>query len=126
MATVTSRKAQPDNKFLTRRRTLAEELLELNVKHAKTFAEMARLEAELKRIATESGDSFKEDFGARGHVSVAGAVGKEFKGEVPQIVTEAWQQLSAAERKAYLKSGVVRMFEQFSKASNGRVTVKVL
>lgn len=124
--TATSRKAAPSKKALEARRKLAAELLTLNRDCGPQFKRMAELEAELKTIATDSGDSFKEDFGALGYVSASGAVASEFKGEVPQIVTEAWLALKAAERKAHVKSGLVKLVKQYSKASNGRVTVKVL
>jgi len=126
MATVTSRRAAPAPKLLKLRRSLAEELLGINVKLAPDFARMSAIEAELKKHATDHGEGFKEDFGALGYVSASGACAAEFKGEVPQIQTEVWLALKAAERKALQKTGLVVVEKQYGKASNGRVTVKVL
>ena len=126
MATATSRRAAPDSKALKKRRAVAEQLLELNRRLGDDFAKMASLEAELKLIATEQGESFKEDFGGLGYVSASGRIEAEMKGEVPVIVSEEWLSLKEIERKRLLKSGLVKIEEQWGKASNGRVTVKVL
>lgn len=124
-ATATSRKAGLSKKQLEERRALAKARLDLEIKLAGDYAKIADLDAKLKKIATDD-DSFKEDFGALGYVSAAGAVKAEFKGKVPQIVTEAYLALKAAERKDLEKRGIVAMIDQYGKASNGRVTVKVL
>jgi len=126
MATATSRKAKPDPKILKARRAAADRRLTIEASLAEPYAEMGKLDAQLKQFATDAGESFKEDFGERGSVAVAGAVSAEFKGKVPEIQTEAWLALSALERKRLEKSGLVKMVEQWGKASNGRVTVKVL
>ena len=126
MATATSRRAAPKPAVLAQRRKIAQELLDLNRKLAPQFGEMARLEADLKNAATEAGESFKEDFGAKGYVSASGAVAAEFKGNVPVIQTEIYLALPALERKRMEKSGAIKIMEQWGKASNGRVTVKVL
>jgi hypothetical protein len=49
----------------------------------------------------------------------------EFKGNVPVIVTEAWQALKPPEQKAHVKSGLITIEPQWGRASGGRVTVKV-
>lgn len=126
MATATTRKAAPSPAVLKQRRQLAEQLLRLHIDNADLFAKMAGLEATLKDVATKLGESFKEDFGERGYVSASGALGKQFKGDLPIIVTEAWQALKPAERARLTKLGLVTIEPQWSKASNGRVTVKAL
>lgn len=126
MATATSRRAKPAPAALKLRQDLAEQLLALNIKLAPDYAEMAKLEADLKKLATDAGEPFKIDFGGKGYVSVSGAVAAEFKGNVPVIQTEAFLALPAAEKKKLEKSGLVKIEPQFGKASNGRVTVKVL
>lgn len=126
MATATSRKAAPPKKLLDRRHQVARELLDLNIKLGPDFVTMAKLEAELKLLATQCGEAFKEDFGGDGYVSASGAVAAEFKGNVPVIQTEAYLALKAAERKDLEKRGIVKVEPQYGKASNGRVTVKVL
>lgn len=124
-ATATSRRAAPDAKTLEHRRELAEERVRLERKLQPSYARMGTLDTELKAIATEGGEAFKEEFAGIGNVAVAGAVAAEFKGEVPQIVTEAWLKLSAAKKKELVKSGLVAIEKQYGKASHGRVTVKV-
>lgn len=125
MATATSRKAAPPKKLLDQRRDLARKLLDLNIKLGPDYAEMAKLEAELKKLATDGGEPFKEDFGGDGYVSASGAVAAEFKGNVPVVQTEIWLLLKAADRKDLEKRGIVQIEPQYGKASNGRVTVKV-
>ena len=125
-ATASSRRAKPSAAALAARRKDAAELLAINVKLAPQFKRMADLETALKQAATDAGDSFKEDFGGKGYVSASGAVEAEFKGNVPQIQTEAWLALPELERKRILKTGAVKIVKSFGKASNGRVTVKVL
>jgi len=126
MATATSRKAKPDPKILKARRATAEKRLDIEIRLGKDYAEIAKLDADLKLSAMDSGESFKEDFGARGFIAVAPPHAAEFKGDVPQVVTEAWQVLKPAERKKLVSSGLIKIEPQWGKASGGRVTVKVL
>lgn len=126
MATATTRRAGPDAAALKKRRDAAKKRLDLEITLAKPYARMAELDAQLKDMADAAGGSFKEDFGALGYVSASGPHGAEFKGEVPVIVTEAWEKLSAAKREQLLASGLVAIERQFSKAFNGRVTAKAL
>lgn len=125
MATATSRRAAPAPKVLKERRALAHELLGIHVKLAPQFAQMDVLETKLKAIATAAGDSFEETWADLGKVSVAPGHAAEFKGDVPQVVTEAWQALSPAKRKALVASGVIKIEPQWGKKSSGRVTPKV-
>ena len=85
----------------------------------------AQIEARLKRIAGERGESFKVTLPSGDFVQVSLPVAAEFKGNVPVIVTEAWQALKPAEQKAQVKSGLVRIEPQWGRPSGGRVTVKV-
>lgn len=125
-ATRTSRRAGPSPKQLAARRAVARQRLDLEIALKGPYAEMARLDADLKKFATDGGESFKEDFGADGYVQASGAVAAEFKGEVPEIQTEAWQELPKAERARLIKSGLIKMVEQYGRATNGKVTVKAL
>lgn len=126
MATATSRKAKPDKKILATRLALADELLGIHRKLAPQFARMDEIEVLLKAIARDTAESFKEEFAGKGHVAVAGPVAAEFKGNVPVIQTEAWLALKPAEKKDLEKRGVVAIEPQYGRASNGRVTVKVV
>jgi hypothetical protein len=124
MATATSRRAEPDTKILKERRALCEEKLEIRREIAPKVAREAAIDARLKVIATDT-VNFKEVFADGSWVSASGAVAAEFKGEVPVIQTEVWRSLSPAERKERMKGGVIKIEEQWGKASSGRVTVKV-
>ena len=126
MATATSRRAKPSPAVLKQRRKIAEDRLKIEIKLGDDYAEIARLDADLKRVATELGEAFKEDFGALGYVSASGAVAAESKGEQPVLQTEAWQALKEIDRRRLIKSGLIKVEPQFGRPSNGRVTVKVL
>jgi hypothetical protein len=126
MATVTSRRAKLSPAVLKQRRALADQRLALEIKLTPQYAEIARLDAALKKAATDGGEPFKEDFGARGSVGASGAVAAESKGEQPVLQTEAWLAMKEIDRRRLIKSGLIKLEQQFGKASNGRVTVKVL
>jgi hypothetical protein len=126
MATVTSRRAKPSPAVLAERRKIAERRLELEIKLAAPYVIIAALDAQLKQFATDAAEPFKEDFGGKGYVSASGAVAAESKGEQPVLQTEAWLALKEIERRRLIKSGLIKLEQQFGKASNGRVTVKVL
>lgn len=122
--TATSRRAPAKPKVAARRRELCDERLKLEAKLAGDYKRMAELDTELKNIATDAGEPFKEEF-AIGYVAVAGKVAAELKGNVPVIQSEIFLALPAAERKKLEKSGLVKIEPQWGKASHGRVTVKV-
>lgn len=105
-----------------RRRELAEELVGLWAKHAKDFARIEELKTELKAIATDTAN-FQEVIIGKGIVKVAGKKAKELLGEKPEVDAEKFVALSAAERKALLKGGVVTMVPKWSGAYYGSVTV---
>lgn len=125
MATATSRRAKPAGKAIAQRIALCKELLEIEKKHTDVFARMKAIETDLKAIANDNNDSFKEDIAGLGSVSVAPAKAAEFKGSLPQIQTEAWLALKAAERKALEKSGLIMIEQVWGSKSYGRVTVKL-
>ena len=125
MATVTSRRAPAANKIASQRHDLANELLGLHRRLAKDFERMAVIEAELKKSATDAGESFTETFPKLGDVKVAPGCAAEFKGDAPVIQTEAWLALKVAEKKQLVASGLIKIEPQWGRASSGRVTVKV-
>lgn len=125
MATATSRRAEPDKKQLQLRGKLCAELLGIYVKNKATFSRMEAIEAELKQIATDAGESFQELVTDTGTVKVSGAVTAEFKGDVPVVQSEFWLALNPGEKKKLEKSGLIKVEPQWGRASSGRVTVKV-
>ena len=126
MPTVTSRRATPDRKVLERRRKLCEERLDIERKLQPDYDRIEVIHADLKQIANELGESFSEIVAGKGAVDVAPAHAAEFKGDVPQVQTEAWLALKPAEQKTFVKSGLIKVEPQWGKKSNGRVTVKAL
>ena len=125
MATATSRRAPASAKIAKQRRNLAHELVGLNRKLKNEFDRIATIEVDLKKLATDAGQSFTEAFPKVGEVKVAPGHTAEFKGDVPVVQTEAWLALKPAEREQLVKRGIVKIEPQWGKASNGRVTVKL-
>jgi hypothetical protein len=76
-------------------------------------------------IADKQGESFKVTLSNGDYVQVSPPVPSEFKGNVPLIVTEAWQALKPAAQKAHVKSGLIRIEPLWGRATGGRVTIKV-
>src|ERR1700722_890986 len=66
-------------------------------------ADTAAIEARLKQIGGERGESFRVTLPNGDYVYVSPPVAAELKGNVPVIVTEAWQALKPAEQKAHVK-----------------------
>lgn len=104
-------------------RPLAEELVKLFGKNAKDLARIDELKTVLKTMATDAGESLQLVVTGKGKVKVAGKKDKQLLGEKPQVVDDKFVALSAADRKALLKSGVVAMVENWSGAYYGSVTV---
>lgn len=125
MPTATSRRAAPDRKVLEERRRLCEDRIVVERLMAPLEAQAQAIDARLKVIATEADESFKETFEDGSFVQASGEVAAEFKGNVPVIQTEAWQALKPAEQKAHVKSGLVKIEEQWGRKSGGKVTVKI-
>lgn len=126
MTTATSRRAKPDAKALAARAKLCRERVDLERKLKPDNDRIEAIDAELKKLATDLGHTFDELFPGNGTINVAPAHEAEFKGNVPQIQTEAWLALKQAERKAHEKTGLVKIVGQWGKKSGGRVTVKLL
>jgi hypothetical protein len=123
---MTTAKAAPAPALVKKRRKAAEDLLAIHRKLAADFLKIDKLEAELKQLAGECGDSFREDFGADGNVSVSPPKPKTYKGEVPEVVPEAWNALKKGDQKRLMADGLIKVEPQWSNAFSGRVTVKVL
>ena len=107
MATATSRRAAPDKKVLERRRKLALERLDIERRLEPDNTRIAEIEAELKKIATDAGDSFREQFPDGSYVNVDPGHAAEFKGNVPVIQTEAWLALKPSMMSMMLKAFVM-------------------
>jgi hypothetical protein len=126
MVTVTSRRAPAKGKEAAEREKLVKERLEIELKLKKDNDRIAAIDADLKKRATAAGAGFKIELDKLGSVKVDPGHEAEFKGNVPQVQTEAWLALKPGERKAYEKSGLIKVEPQWGKASGGRVTVKLI
>jgi hypothetical protein len=124
MATPTSRRAPAADTLIEERDALCAELIALEREGQPRVTRAAAIEARLKQIADKRGESFKVTLANGDYVQVSPPVQAEFKGNVPVIVTEAWQALKPAEQKAHAKSGLIRIEPQWGRSSSGRVTVK--
>jgi hypothetical protein len=123
MPTATSRRAKPTPAALAHRAALCKELLDLERSSTAADARRKAIEKELKSIATTAGESFRETIAKLGSVTVAPGKDAEYKGEVPQIQTEAWLALKASERKTFEKSGLVKMVSEWGSKFYGKVTI---
>lgn len=104
------------------RRLLAHELVAIHRKHEKALTRADELKAELKAIATDTGN-FQEVFPSEGTVKAAGEKEKQFLGNVPELVPESFNALSKTEQNKLIKAGLVKIVQNYSGAYYGRVTV---
>jgi hypothetical protein len=125
MATPTSRRAPAADALIEERDALCAELIALEREGAPRVTRAAAIEARLKKIADERGESFKVTLANGDYVRVSPPVAAEFKGNVPVVQTEAWQALKPAEQKAHVKGGLIKVEAHWGRASSGRVDVKV-
>jgi hypothetical protein len=125
MATPTSRRASAPDKLLEERDTLCRELIDLERKSLPKVTRASAIEARLKQIADERGESFKVTLPNGDYVQVSPPCAAEFKGNVPVVQTEVWQGLKAARQKKLIDDGLIAIEPQWGRASSGRVSVKV-
>jgi hypothetical protein len=125
-ATATNRRAKPDAKVLARRKELCEQRLDIERRLKPDYERIEVIDAELKKIATDAGESFAENVFGKGDVSVSPGHDAEFKGKVPQVQIETWDGLKKSDQNALTKSGVIKIVDSWGKRSSGRVTVKAL
>jgi hypothetical protein len=127
MATPTSRRAAPANKLLEERDTLCSELIALEREGQPRATRVAAIEARLKAIADECGESFRVRLSNGDYVQVSPPVAAEFKSNVPVIQTEAWLALDPKDQRRHHKDwpGLIKIEAQWGRASSGRIVVKV-
>lgn len=108
----------------TVRRALCLELLTIQKKHAVPLARMDAIKAELKKIAGDAGENFKEEFPSEGSVSVSRPKKGEFKGTFPVLQMDIWLQLKPKAQDKLKDEGLVKIEEKWGGDSYGGVTVK--
>lgn len=116
-------KKPDESKALAERRSIAEELLGIEQRHAPLFSRMKGLKKSLIAIATAGGENFQELFGKIGVVRVNRAKPSEVKGEVPDLDAAAFLALTDRDRQRLIDKGVVKMVESKTGAYYGGVTV---
>jgi hypothetical protein len=107
------------------RRELASELLAINRKHAATFARIDDIKTVLRKIATDAGESFKEDFPGKGVVKVSAGRPGEFKGIMPEVVPATFLALGEAQREKLLAQGIIKMNPIHGRPYYGSVTIEL-
>ena len=105
------------------RRALAEELVGLNRKHSDVFARIDDIKSELRKMATDAGENFKEEFAGKGAVKVSGGHAAQFKGILPEVNVEAFLALKETERAKLVDKAIVKMTPTYGKPYYGSVTV---
>ena len=109
----------------TEERKLALELVELEAEHAVVFARMEDIKSKLRKIATEKGENFKEEFAGKGQVKVSGASAAKFKGIMPTINVEAFLELPEKRREKLIEDDIIAMTPTYGKPYYGSVTVEL-
>jgi hypothetical protein len=116
--------AATKSKAAIERRELAEELLALNRKHAEAFARIDDLKSALRKLATDAGENFKEEFAGKGAVKVSGGHDAVFKGILPEVNVETFLALPEKDRKKLVEDkGIIKMVPTYGKPYYGSVTV---
>src|SRR5271154_2138602 len=122
MATPTSRRAPATDALLEERDSLCAELIALEREGLPRITRAAAIEARLKQIADERGESFKFPRPSGEYVQVSPPVAAEFKGNVPVLQTEVWQALRPAKHEQLIKLGLIKIESQWGRQSGGRGT----
>jgi hypothetical protein len=124
LPTPTSRRAPATDALIEERDALCAELIALERQGAPRVTRAAAIEARLKQIADERGESFKVTLANGDYVQVSPPVAAEFKGNVPVLQTEVWQDLKPAKHEQLVKLGLIKIEPQWGRPSGGRVQVK--
>jgi hypothetical protein len=104
---------------------LARELVKLRFDHATVFAREAELKSLLIEIAKGKGENFKEVAAGFGTVSVSAPKDKQCTGTAPELIVDAFLAAPERTRDSLIERGIVKIVEQWTGASYGRVTVKL-
>lgn len=105
------------------RAALARELVTIHRKHSEAFLRIDDLKAQLKKMAGDLGENFKEEFPGLGAVKVSAPKDKRCKGTAPEIVVEAFLGLPERRREKLLADGIVVVAEQWTSPYYGSVSV---
>lgn len=110
---------------LKRRADLCCELLKIRGDNAAVFDRIDAINTELKAIASDLGEGFRETIVGTGYVSVSPPSPAKFKGDFPIVEVEAFQALKPAKRQKLLDDGIIKIDSTWSKPYYGQVTVKL-
>jgi len=107
------------------RRVLAERLVDLQIEAEPILLKMDALKEQLREICTDCGEAFKEEIAGKGSVEVKAGGEAKLKGILPELTPEVFLALPEKRRQALLESNVVKMTQQWSKATKPSVTVRL-
>lgn len=117
--------ARKPTNVATHRRALCLELIGIEKEHAVPLARMDAIKAELKKIAGEAGENFKEEFPAEGSVTVSRPKKGEFKGSFAELQMDAWLGLKPAAQEKLKMQGLVAIKDKWGGDFYGSVTTKL-
>lgn len=104
-------------------RELALELVGLMRKNVDVFARIDDIKTALRKLATDAGENFKEEFPGKGAVKVSGGHDAEFKGILPEVNVKTFLALPPAKSKKLIDDGLINMTPKYGKPYYGSVTV---
>lgn len=107
------------------RRVLAERLVDLQIEAEPILLKIDALKEQLREICTASGEAFKEEVAGKGSVEVKAGSEAKLKGILPELEPAAFLALPEKRRQALIDGDVVKMAEQWSKATKPSVTVRL-
>lgn len=122
MATATAKK---DAAADQQRRELAEELVGIHRKHKVVFARMDEIKAQLKEIASDGGESFRELFDGKGVVKVSPGHEGKFKGAFPTVHEKKFYELPEKKRQELADAGVVTVVPTWGNPYYGSIGVEI-
>lgn len=108
------------------RHELAEQLLDLEIKHAAVFARQDELKEGLREISTSIDAGFTVDLTDKGKGKVTVGKGSEekLKGILPELDPEKFLALPKKRQESLTAQGLVSMVQQRSKARKPSVSTK--
>lgn len=115
--------AAAEKKARQKRIELCTELLDLRIKNNTAFSRIEEIKSELKTMATDAGENYKETIAGKGYVNIYGEKEGAFKGDLPVLKAEPWKLLPERTRESLLKKGVVVVEAQYGGKFYGGVKV---
>lgn len=110
---------------MTKQHTIAEQLIDLQIKVEPTLLKIDELKEKLRAICDEKGEAFTEEVPGKGSVEVKAGREAECKGQQPVLNIQAFLALKDGEKAKLAERELVTVKEIWSKASKPTVTVRL-